>query len=127
VIADLPVDDASEAALSRLLEERASEIAAIIVEPLVQGAGGMRFHDATVLKRLRALADRHGPLLIFDEIFTGFGTHRRAVRQRGGRASCPDIVTLSKGAHRRHAAARRHHRASQGVRRVLVRTIRRTR
>ena len=95
VIADLPVDDESEAALSRLLEDRASEIAAIIVEPLVQGAGGMRFHDATVLKRLRALADRHGLLLIFDEIFTGFA-------RTGAMFACeaagvvPDIVTLSK-------------------------------
>src|SRR4029453_13336419 len=59
VIADLPVDGDSEAALSQLLEERANEIAAIIVEPLVQGAGGMRFHDAAVLRRLRALADRY--------------------------------------------------------------------
>src|SRR5439155_17651179 len=72
VIADLPVDDESEAALSRLLEERASEIAAIIVEPLAQGAGGMCFHDAAVLRRLRAMADRHGLLLILDEVFTGF-------------------------------------------------------
>jgi adenosylmethionine-8-amino-7-oxononanoate aminotransferase len=62
----------SETALSRLLEERASEIAAIIVEPLVQGAGGMRFHDAEVLRRLRAMADRYELLLIFDEVFTGF-------------------------------------------------------
>ena len=38
----------------------ASDIAGIIVEPLVQGAGGMKFHDADVLQRLRALADRHG-------------------------------------------------------------------
>jgi adenosylmethionine---8-amino-7-oxononanoate aminotransferase len=95
VIADLPVDDESAAALSRLLEERASEIAAIILEPLVQGAGGMRFHDAAVLRRLRALADRYELLLIFDEIFTGFA-------RTGAMFACevagvvPDIVTLSK-------------------------------
>jgi adenosylmethionine---8-amino-7-oxononanoate aminotransferase len=95
VIADLPVDDESEAALSRLLEDRASEIAAIIVEPLVQGAGGMRFHDAEVLRRLRTLADRYELLLIFDEIFTGFA-------RTGAMFACeaagvvPDIVTLSK-------------------------------
>jgi adenosylmethionine---8-amino-7-oxononanoate aminotransferase len=95
LIADLPVDDESEAALSRLLDTRASEIAAIIVEPLVQGASGMHFHDAAVLKRLRALADQHGLLLIFDEIFTGFA-------RTGTMFACeaagvvPDIITLSK-------------------------------
>jgi adenosylmethionine-8-amino-7-oxononanoate aminotransferase len=95
IIADLPVDEASEVALSRLLDTRASEIAAMIVEPLVQGAGGMRFHDADVLRRLRALADRYELLLIFDEVFTGFA-------RTGTMFACeaagvvPDIVTLSK-------------------------------
>jgi len=93
VVADLPVDDDSAAALSRLIERHAAELAAIIVEPLVQGAGGMRFHDARVLKRLRAIADRHGLLLIFDEIFTGFG---RTGTMFAGEAVVPDIVTLSK-------------------------------
>src|SRR5256886_4441197 len=65
---DLPRDEASAAALSALLDRHAEEIAAIIVEPLVQGAGGMRFHDAEVLRRLRAAADRYELLLIFDEI-----------------------------------------------------------
>ncbi len=91
----LPEDEATEAALAALLERNADVIAGIVVEPLVQGAGGMRFHDPAVLRRLRALADRFGLLLIFDEIFTGFG-------RTGAMFACeaagvtPDIVTLSK-------------------------------
>ncbi len=94
-LVDLPGDDKKAEALDRLLAERAESIAAIIVEPLVQGAGGMKFHDAVVLKRLRALADKHEVLLIFDEIFTGFG-------RTGSMFACeqagvvPDIITLSK-------------------------------
>jgi adenosylmethionine---8-amino-7-oxononanoate aminotransferase len=92
---DLPVDDASIAAFDRYLDEYADGIAAILVEPLIQGAGGMIFHDVEVLRRLRAAADRHGLILIFDEIFTGFG-------RTGTMFACeaagvvPDIVTLSK-------------------------------
>ncbi len=95
LIADLPVDDETTAALTGLVARHGEEIAAIIVEPLVQGAGGMRFHDAQTLKRLRALADRFSLLLIFDEIFTGFG-------RTGSMFACeaadvvPDVVTLSK-------------------------------
>jgi adenosylmethionine-8-amino-7-oxononanoate aminotransferase len=93
--ANLPQDQASDAALAQLLEREAATIAGIIVEPLVQGAGGMRFHDAAVLRRLRALADRYELLLIFDEIFTGFG---RTGTMFAGEAAgvVPDIVTLSK-------------------------------
>lgn len=95
VIAELPTDEASTAALDRLLAERGNEIAAILVEPLVQGAGGMLFHSPEVLRTLRALADRHGVLLIFDEIFVGFGRTGSlfAMEQAGVE---PDIVTLSK-------------------------------
>jgi adenosylmethionine-8-amino-7-oxononanoate aminotransferase len=95
VMARLPVDDESFAALDSLLAEQAHAIAAILVEPLVQGAGGMIFHSPEVLKRLRALADKHDVLLIFDEIFTGFGrTGTMFAMQAAGIE--PDIVTLSK-------------------------------
>jgi len=91
-IADLPDDDS---ALDQLLTQRGDTVAAMIVEPLVQGAGGMTFHDVRILRRLRALADRYDVLLIFDEIFTGFGrTGTMFACEHAGVA--PDIVTLSK-------------------------------
>jgi adenosylmethionine-8-amino-7-oxononanoate aminotransferase len=67
----------------------------MLVEPLVQGAGGMILHPPEVLRRLRGVADRHGVPLILDEIFTGFG-------RTGTMFACeaagivPDIVTVSK-------------------------------
>jgi adenosylmethionine-8-amino-7-oxononanoate aminotransferase len=94
-IVDLPEDDGEAAALDKLLAERSDTIAAIIVEPLVQGAGGMKFHDAAVLKRLRVLADKYDTLLIFDEVFTGFGrTGTLFACEAAGVA--PDIIALSK-------------------------------
>ncbi len=94
-IVDLPRDDESAAAFERFLERHAGELAGIVVEPLVQGAGGMLFHDADVLRRLRDVADRYELLLIFDEIFTGFGrTGTMFACQAAG--VVPDIVTLSK-------------------------------
>ncbi|MFT8423463.1 MAG: adenosylmethionine--8-amino-7-oxononanoate transaminase [Gluconacetobacter sp.] len=94
-ITDLPRDDHTTAALERLMETEGHRVAAILVEPLVQGAGGMLFHDPATLRRLRDIADHHGVLLILDEIFTGFG-------RTGTMFACqqadivPDIVTLSK-------------------------------
>src|SRR5579862_1861062 len=91
----LPIDDESTAAFETTLARHAGELAAIIVEPLVQGAGGMRFHGAEVLRKLRAAADHHDVLLIFDEIFTGFGrTGSLFAFQEAG--VVPDIITLSK-------------------------------
>ncbi len=95
VTASLPDDEESLAAFEKMLAERAEEIAAIIVEPLVQGAGGMRFHAPQVLRTLRAAADRYEALLIFDEIFTGFGrTGTEFAFQSAG--VVPDIITLGK-------------------------------
>ena len=91
----LPEDEESIAAFAAVLDREAESLAGIIVEPLVQGAGGMRFHHPDVLRRLRRLADQQGLLLIFDEIFTGFG-------RTGSMFACeqagvtPDIITLSK-------------------------------
>jgi adenosylmethionine-8-amino-7-oxononanoate aminotransferase len=91
----LPSDPQSEAALGAFLDAHAEGIAAILVEPRVQGAGGMRFHDDKVLRALRRLADRHDLLLIFDEIFTGFG-RTGDLFACSGAGVIPDIVTLSK-------------------------------
>ncbi|MGB6009438.1 adenosylmethionine--8-amino-7-oxononanoate transaminase [Castellaniella sp.] len=91
----LPRDDESEASLDAVLRRQEGQVAALLVEPLVQGAAGMRMHGPDVLRRLRRLADRHGALLIFDEIFTGFGrTGTLFAFQQAG--VVPDILTLSK-------------------------------
>jgi adenosylmethionine-8-amino-7-oxononanoate aminotransferase len=94
-ILPLPRDEASAEEVESYLDAQAQELAGIIVEPLVQGAGGMLFHEPEVLRRLRALADRHGLILIFDEIFTGFGRIGTmfAFEQAG---VAPDIITLGK-------------------------------
>jgi adenosylmethionine-8-amino-7-oxononanoate aminotransferase len=82
--------------LESLLDARGQEIATVIVEPLIQGAGGMIMHPPEFLKRTRELCTRHGVLLIADEVFTGFGRTGSMFACDGADVT-PDIMCLSKG------------------------------
>ena len=94
-VVDVPSTAEKLERLQSLLREKKREIAAVVIEPLVQGAGGMKFHEAAVLRELRKLCTEHGLLLIFDEIFTGFGrTGKMFACQEAG--VVPDILCLSK-------------------------------
>lgn len=91
-----PNEAGATEALERLLAERHGEIAALIVEPLVQGAAGMRMYDASYLLRARDLCDRYQVHLIADEIMTGFGrTGTMFACEQAG--IWPDFMCLSKG------------------------------
>ncbi|MGV3510364.1 MAG: adenosylmethionine--8-amino-7-oxononanoate transaminase [Novosphingobium sp.] len=96
IVVELPKTVADEAALDLLLERHGKDLAGIVVEPLVQGAGGMVFHDPFTLQALRRLADAHDLLLIFDEIFVGLGRLGDAMFACQIAGVQPDIVTLSK-------------------------------
>ena len=95
VIVDLPRTADQAAALERTLDRHAGQLAAVIVEPLVQAAAGMKIHEPEVLARVAAEAKRNDLLLILDEIATGFGrTGTMFACEQAG--VTPDIVTLSK-------------------------------
>jgi adenosylmethionine-8-amino-7-oxononanoate aminotransferase len=94
-VVEVPDTAEKRGTLDRLLGENRQDIAAVIIEPLIQGAGGMKFHDPGVLADLKGLCDRHGVLLIFDEIFTGFGRTGRMFACEQAEV-VPDIICLSK-------------------------------
>ncbi|HKP89087.1 MAG TPA: adenosylmethionine--8-amino-7-oxononanoate transaminase [Thermoleophilaceae bacterium] len=92
----LRAEPGDAADMERVLDEHGHEVAAVIVEPLVQGAAGMLVHPPGYLRAVRELCDRHGTLLICDEVATGFGRTGRMFACEHEDVA-PDLMCLAKG------------------------------
>jgi adenosylmethionine-8-amino-7-oxononanoate aminotransferase len=89
------LDPAWAAHVSKLAEAHAGHLAAVIVEPVVQGAGGMRFHSPACIAHLRAVCDEHDMLLVLDEIATGFGRTGAMFASEHAEVA-PDVMCVGK-------------------------------